>query len=124
MSTVGRTRAEHAYLELRQRIIDMRLPPGAALDEEALMAELGSRNICVGLWPAGERPEGASMGVPKPSKIYGYPKWDCGVLDPCCRRYRACLRLRCTAPASRSCPAPWVDSQRINSYFSTRVALV
>jgi len=38
---VGRTRAEHAYLELRQRIIDMRLPPGAALDEEALMAELG-----------------------------------------------------------------------------------
>lgn len=41
MSTVGRTRAEHAYLELRQRIIDMRLPPGAALDEEALMAELG-----------------------------------------------------------------------------------
>jgi len=37
----GRTRAEHAYLELRERIIDMRLPPGAALDEEALMAELG-----------------------------------------------------------------------------------
>jgi DNA-binding GntR family transcriptional regulator len=39
--SIGRTRAEHAYLELRQRIIDMRLPPGAALDEEALMAELG-----------------------------------------------------------------------------------
>ena len=36
---VGRTRAEHAYLELRERIIDMRLPPGAALDEEALMTE-------------------------------------------------------------------------------------
>lgn len=40
-STVSHTLAEHAYLELRQRIIDMRLAPGAALDEEALMAELG-----------------------------------------------------------------------------------
>ncbi|WP_245827829.1 GntR family transcriptional regulator [Sinomonas mesophila] len=40
-STVGRTLAEHAYLELRERIIDMRLPPGAALDEDALMRELG-----------------------------------------------------------------------------------
>ncbi|WP_288026806.1 GntR family transcriptional regulator [Arthrobacter sp.] len=39
-STVGRTRAEHAYLELRERIIDMRLPPGAALNEDELMAEL------------------------------------------------------------------------------------
>lgn len=33
--------AEHAYLELRERIIDMRLRPGAALDEDALMKELG-----------------------------------------------------------------------------------
>ncbi|GAA1138912.1 GntR family transcriptional regulator [Nesterenkonia lutea] len=36
----GRTQAEHAYLELRARIIDMRLEPGSALDEEALMREL------------------------------------------------------------------------------------
>ena len=36
----GLTRAEFAYRELRQRIIDMRLPPGAPLDEEALMADL------------------------------------------------------------------------------------
>lgn len=34
------TRAEYAYRQLRERIIDMRLVPGAALDEEALMAEL------------------------------------------------------------------------------------
>jgi DNA-binding GntR family transcriptional regulator len=40
-STASHTLAEHAYLELRRRIIDMRLAPGAALDEEALMAELG-----------------------------------------------------------------------------------
>jgi DNA-binding GntR family transcriptional regulator len=39
-SAGGRTRAEHAYLELRERIIDMRLPPGAALNEDDLMAEL------------------------------------------------------------------------------------
>ena len=38
---MGRTLAEHAYLELRERIIDMRLPPGSALDEDALMRELG-----------------------------------------------------------------------------------
>ncbi|GAB2748400.1 GntR family transcriptional regulator [Sinomonas soli] len=37
----GRTLAEHAYVELRERIIDMRLPPGSALDEDALMRELG-----------------------------------------------------------------------------------
>lgn len=36
----GKTQAEHAYLELRERIIDMRLPPGSALDEDALMQEL------------------------------------------------------------------------------------
>lgn len=36
----GLTRAEFAYRELRQRIIDMRLPPGAPLDEESLMASL------------------------------------------------------------------------------------
>lgn len=36
----GRTQAEHAYLELRERIIDTRLPPGSALDEDALMREL------------------------------------------------------------------------------------
>ncbi|GAA5228353.1 GntR family transcriptional regulator [Paeniglutamicibacter antarcticus] len=36
----GTTQAERAYLELRERIIDMRLPPGTALDEEALMREL------------------------------------------------------------------------------------
>lgn len=41
MSASGRTLAEHAYLELRERIIDMRLPPGSALDEDALMRELG-----------------------------------------------------------------------------------
>lgn len=40
-NTAGRTLAEHAYLALRDRIIDMRLPPGAALDEDALMKELG-----------------------------------------------------------------------------------
>lgn len=40
-STAGRTLAEHAYLELRERIIDMRLQPGEALDEDALMKELG-----------------------------------------------------------------------------------
>ncbi|BCT77561.1 GntR family transcriptional regulator [Sinomonas cyclohexanicum] len=40
-STAGRTLAEHAYLELRERIIDMRLEPGEALDEDALMKELG-----------------------------------------------------------------------------------
>lgn len=37
----GTTQAEHAYLELRERIIDMRLPPGTALDEDALMRDLG-----------------------------------------------------------------------------------
>ena len=37
---MGTTQAEHAYLELRERIIDMRLPPGSALDEEALMRDL------------------------------------------------------------------------------------
>ncbi|WP_430298333.1 GntR family transcriptional regulator [Sinomonas sp. B1-1] len=40
-NTAGRTLAEHAYVELRERIIDMRLPPGSALDEDALMRELG-----------------------------------------------------------------------------------
>ncbi|MDQ4490929.1 GntR family transcriptional regulator [Sinomonas sp. ASV486] len=40
-NAAGRTLAEHAYLELRERIIDMRLRPGSALDEEELMRELG-----------------------------------------------------------------------------------
>ena len=40
MGETGLTRAEFAYRELRQRIIDMRLPPGAPLDEESLMADL------------------------------------------------------------------------------------
>lgn len=39
--SAGRTLAEHAYAELRERIIDMRLPPGSAVDEESLMRELG-----------------------------------------------------------------------------------
>jgi DNA-binding GntR family transcriptional regulator len=33
--------AERAYLDLRDRIVTLRLPPGAVLREEALMAELG-----------------------------------------------------------------------------------
>ncbi|GGC89419.1 GntR family transcriptional regulator [Tersicoccus solisilvae] len=33
--------AEHAYRELRARIIDLRLPPGTALDEDGLRGELG-----------------------------------------------------------------------------------
>ncbi|MEH0110452.1 GntR family transcriptional regulator [Tersicoccus sp. MR15.9] len=33
--------AEHAYHELRARIIDLRLPPGTALDEDRLRGELG-----------------------------------------------------------------------------------
>jgi DNA-binding GntR family transcriptional regulator len=45
----GRTQAEHAYLELRERIIDMRLPPGSALDEDALM-----RDLAVGRTPMRE----------------------------------------------------------------------
>ncbi|WP_125613223.1 GntR family transcriptional regulator [Specibacter cremeus] len=39
--TESLTMAEYAYIELRDRIIDMRLPPGSALDEDALMSELG-----------------------------------------------------------------------------------
>ena len=46
---MGTTQAEHAYLELRERIIDMRLPPGSALDEEALM-----RDLAVGRTPMRE----------------------------------------------------------------------
>ena len=45
----GTTQAEHAYLELRERIIDMRLPPGSALDEDALM-----RDLAVGRTPMRE----------------------------------------------------------------------
>jgi DNA-binding GntR family transcriptional regulator len=33
--------AERAYLDLRDRIVTLRLPPGAVLREDALMAELG-----------------------------------------------------------------------------------
>jgi DNA-binding GntR family transcriptional regulator len=33
--------AERAYLELRDRIVTLRLPPGTVLREDALMAELG-----------------------------------------------------------------------------------
>jgi DNA-binding GntR family transcriptional regulator len=33
--------AEQAYLDLRDRIVTLRLPPGAALHEDALMRELG-----------------------------------------------------------------------------------
>ena len=33
--------AERAYLELRDRIVTLRIPPGAVLREEQLMAELG-----------------------------------------------------------------------------------
>ena len=33
--------AEHAYAEIRDRIIRLELAPGAPIDEEALMAELG-----------------------------------------------------------------------------------
>ncbi|GER23341.1 GntR family transcriptional regulator [Zafaria cholistanensis] len=40
LGETGLTRAEFAYRELRQRIIDMRLPPGEPLDEESLMASL------------------------------------------------------------------------------------
>ncbi len=43
------TQAERAYLQLRERIIDMRLPPGTALDEEALM-----RDLAVGRTPMRE----------------------------------------------------------------------
>src|SRR5918997_1340853 len=33
--------AEHAYVELRDRIVTLRLPPGTVLREDELMAELG-----------------------------------------------------------------------------------
>ena len=33
--------AERAYAELRERIVTLRLPPGALLREDALMRELG-----------------------------------------------------------------------------------
>jgi len=40
-STATRLVAEHAYEELHDRIVTLRLPPGAALREDELMAELG-----------------------------------------------------------------------------------
>jgi len=40
-TTATRLVAEQAYLELHDRIVTLRLPPGAALREDELMAELG-----------------------------------------------------------------------------------
>src|SRR5919108_3772505 len=40
-SGAGGLIAERAYLELRDRIVTLRLPPGAALREDELMRELG-----------------------------------------------------------------------------------
>jgi DNA-binding GntR family transcriptional regulator len=37
----GQSLAEQAYVELRDRIVSLVLPPGAPLNEDALMAELG-----------------------------------------------------------------------------------
>ena len=37
----GQSLAEQAYGELRDRIVSLALPPGAPLNEDALMAELG-----------------------------------------------------------------------------------
>jgi DNA-binding GntR family transcriptional regulator len=40
-TTATRLVAERAYMELHDRIVTLRLPPGAALREDELMAELG-----------------------------------------------------------------------------------
>ena len=40
-TTATRLVAERAYVELHDRIVTLRLPPGAALREDVLMAELG-----------------------------------------------------------------------------------
>jgi DNA-binding GntR family transcriptional regulator len=37
----GQSLAEQAYVELRDRIVSLALPPGAPLNEDALMAQLG-----------------------------------------------------------------------------------
>ena len=40
-TTATRLVAEHAYMELRGRIVTLHLPPGTVLREDALMSELG-----------------------------------------------------------------------------------
>ena len=40
-ATATRLVAEHAYMELRDRIVTLHLPPGTVLREDELMAELG-----------------------------------------------------------------------------------
>ena len=40
-ATATRLVAEHAYMELRDRIVTLRLPPGTVLREDDLMSELG-----------------------------------------------------------------------------------
>jgi DNA-binding GntR family transcriptional regulator len=40
-ATATRLVAEHAYMELRDRIVTLRLPPGTVLREDELMSELG-----------------------------------------------------------------------------------
>jgi DNA-binding GntR family transcriptional regulator len=40
-TTAKRLVAEHAYAELRDRIVTLQLPPGTVLREDALMSELG-----------------------------------------------------------------------------------
>jgi DNA-binding GntR family transcriptional regulator len=40
-TTATRLVAEHAYMELRDRIVTLDLPPGTVLREDALMSELG-----------------------------------------------------------------------------------
>jgi DNA-binding GntR family transcriptional regulator len=40
-TTATRLVAEHAYMELRERIVTLHLPPGTVLREDALMSELG-----------------------------------------------------------------------------------
>ena len=40
-ATATRLVAEHAYMELRDRIVTLRLPPGTVLREDELMTELG-----------------------------------------------------------------------------------
>jgi DNA-binding GntR family transcriptional regulator len=40
-ATATRLVAEHAYMELRDRIVTLHLPPGTVLREDALMSELG-----------------------------------------------------------------------------------
>ena len=45
--TETRSLAEKAYYLIRDRIISLRLPPGATVDERALMVELGHQRTLI-----------------------------------------------------------------------------